>query len=89
LQQAEKKTTINKNLDFSAAIAMIIDLKYEVPDSETIFNELIERKMRGLVFRTSTPIEKILVKDVPSPSRNEEDQMILEHMSVKDEYNFH
>ncbi len=64
---------------------MIIDLKYEVPDSETIFNELIERKMRGLVFRTSTPIEKILVKDVPSPSRNEEDQMILEHMSVKDE----
>jgi hypothetical protein len=85
LQQAEKRTTINKNLDFSAAIAMIIDLKYEVPDSETIFNELIERKMRGLVFRTSTPIEKILVKDVPSPSRNEEDQMILEHMSVKDE----
>lgn len=89
MQQAEKRTTINKNLDFSAAIAMIIDLKYEVPDSETIFNELVERKMRGLVFRTGTPIEKILVKDVPSPSRNEEDQMILKHMSVKDEYNFH
>jgi len=64
---------------------MILELELEVPDSATIYNELIERKMRGLVFRAGTPIEKILVKDVPSPSRNLNDQMILNHMSVKDE----
>ena len=76
-----KNSTINDYTQIKVMIAGFESGKFVRPNLETLIGEVVNRRLKTMLIRPSTPFESYTEHQVVSPSESAGDQMILPTMS--------